>query len=489
MILRLKSSWIFFMFWLMHIKDVCYALELQKYPDGLTAIDAQAMCGTSGLETDPSVLKILSKLYGHEFWTGLAKFSQLTPWMETIGCFLLKTKPSTENIVASVGWCQRECVSGYFSYNKEKNSCFCLNYNEELFSNAVNISSCLKPNAEPVYVYETYNETIKTAKAENGLCTTLTCTYPDIVDFEAAHCKGDDSIKGLCEDAMQSTSGTFYGIQRNQTAKYCLTKDKLLLKSNACKQFPNNKNLTSSAWTNVFREQITVEKTLGKATSLPKLCQSANISDKGEHNLNIHWQNCSIKLEWFVCKNGVIVGGSVGAVFVLLIGVIVTLCKMRRVGVFKNDTSEKTTNVIFTKTANDEDTSIEVKTQQHVNQGYGLVDQAKEKTNKTNDSYAQVQKVKRTEDTYAESTNGEYDHLHNIDGRKLNSVENAYDSNAGVRNRSDPTYDTAISSTRVDMDNTYDHSFTNLKTYSEYDVSDSRTQIGGTNYDAYDQAC
>ncbi|CAC5383690.1 unnamed protein product [Mytilus coruscus] len=160
---------------------------------------------------------------------------------------------------------------------------------------------------------------------------------------------------------------------------------------------------------------------------------------------------------------GVIVGGSIGAVTVILIGVTVILCKVRN--------------------------KYGVKTQQHVNQGYALVNQGREKTNKTNNSYAQVQKVKRTKDTYAESTNGEYDHLHNIDGRKLNTSENTYDSNTGVRNRNDPTYDTATSSTRVDMDNTYDHSFLNMKTTSEYDVSDPSMQIDRTNYDAYDQAC
>lgn len=118
-----------------------------------------------------------------------------------------------------------------------------------------------------------------------------------------------------------------------------------------------------------------------------------------------------------------------------------------------------------------------------------MVYQIKENTNKRNDSYAQVHKVESTEDTYIENTNEEYDHLHNIGGRKLNASENTYSSSAGVRNRSDPTYDTATSSTRVDRNNTYDHSFTNMKTYSEYNVSDSCTQIGGTNYDAYDQTC
>ncbi|XP_052059270.1 uncharacterized protein LOC127699932 [Mytilus californianus] len=145
---------------------------------------------------------------------------------------------------------------------------------------------------------------------------------------------------------MQSTS-KFWGLQQTNTFENCWTKDKLLLHSNACQQFAQN--LTSPAWTNVFREEIEVERTLVDTTSVPKFCQSANISDnKGEKMLNIHWQNCSIKLEWFVCKNdtstventyhmevatdanyGAIVGGSVGAVIVLLIGVTVILCKVR----------------------------------------------------------------------------------------------------------------------------------------------------------------
>ncbi|XP_052086099.1 uncharacterized protein LOC127723493 [Mytilus californianus] len=305
---------------------------------------------------------------------------------------------------------------------------------------------------------------------------------------------------------MQSTSGKSWGLQQNQTFENCRTKDKLLLHSNACQQL--GKKLTSPAWTNVFREKIEVERTLVDATSLPKFCQSANISDKGEKILNLHWQNCSIKLEWFVCKNdsstventyhmdvatdanyGVIVGGSVGAVIVLLIGVTVILCKVRRIGLFKSSASAKTTNVVFTKSVDGEETNNEAQTQQHLNQGYGLVFQASEKSNKTNNSYAQVQKVKRIEDTYTESSNEEYDHLHNIGGRIPKAGENTYDSNAGFQNCNDPTYATASSSTRVDMDNTYDHSFTNMKTSSEYDVSDSCIQIDRTNFDVYDQAC
>lgn len=160
----------------------------------------------------------------------------------------------------------------------------------------------------------------------------------------------------------------------------------------------------------------------------------------------------------------------------------------RRVGVFKNINSTTSTNVAFTKSSG-KNTSLEVQTQQHDNQGYGMVYQVKENGIKTNSAYAQVQKVKRVEDTYIEISNGEYDHLHTIEGRRPKAGENTYDSNERVRNLNDPTYDTATSSTGEGMDTTYDHSFPNMKTYSEYDVSGSGLHIDRTDHDVYDQAC
>ncbi|CAG2239197.1 unnamed protein product [Mytilus edulis] len=482
------------------LNNVCNALKLQKYPDGLTAIDAREKCGTAGLENDPLVLSKISELEGKEFWIGFGIYTPLTPWIETMGCFLLSMNPSTVIIVPSVGLCQHECSTAYFSFNKADNTCNCLNITEIQLNNGANLSSCLKPSAETVLIYKIYTLAVITPLgATNGLCTTLTCTPPHDVYLRAAPCKGVSTIKGLCEDGMPSTS-QLWSLSHNQVRAHCWNKDELLLHSNACQIFALN--LTAPAWTNIFREEIEVEQSLGDRTALPKFCLSANILDKKKQILNKHRRNCSTKkLEWFVCKNdsttddntyhthvatnpnyGAIVGGSVGVVIVLLIGVTVTLCKLRRVGIFKNNNPMKSTNVSFTKSLRGEATS-----QQHVNLCYGLVYQGKEINIKTNNAYAQVQKVKRVEDTYIESSNGEYDHLHKISRRIPTAGEHTYDSNAGVRNRNDPTYDTATVSTEEDMDNTYDHSFSNMKTYSEYDVSDPSMQIDRKNYDAYDQ--
>ncbi|VDH93679.1 Hypothetical predicted protein, partial [Mytilus galloprovincialis] len=415
-------------------------------------------------------------------------------------CFLLSMRPSTVSIVPLVGLCQHECPTAYFSYNKANNTCSCLNITEIQLDNGANLSSCLETSAKTVLVYKIYTGKILTVGTKHGLCTTLTCTPPDDEYLRSAICTGSGSnVQSVCDG--QPLTSQSWSLSQNEALAHCWNKNKLLLQSNACKHF--SLSLTASAWTNVFREEIEVDQPLGERTGVPKYCLSAKISDKGGHILDKHRRNCSTKLEWFVCKNdsitvkstyhtdeathsnyGAIVGGSVGVVIILLLGVTVTLCKLRRVGIFKNMDSTTSTNVSFAKSLSGEATS-----QQHVNQSYGLVYQGKEKNIKTNNAYAQVQKVKRVEDTYIESSNREYDHLHNIGGRKPNAGENTYDNSAGFRNLNDPTYDTATSSSRVNMDNTYDHSCTNMKTHSEYDVSDSSMQIDRTNYDAYDQAC
>ncbi|XP_076082512.1 uncharacterized protein LOC143053604 [Mytilus galloprovincialis] len=524
MTLKFTCFDLLFIIRLLLIKDnVCHALKLKRSPDGVTAIDASDQCGTAGLENDPLVLNQIPELNGKEFWTGLGIYTPLTSWIETVGCFLLRMPLSTVSVVPSVGLCQHECLKGYFTYNKADSTCSCLNITDKQLTNGTNLSACLVASAKTVLLYKTYTGAVMTFEAPDGLCTTLTCTPPYAVYLKAAPCKGVSTIKGVCEDGTQSTSH-LWSLSYNQTRENCWNKNKLLLHSNACEHL--EQDLTARAWTNIFREQIEVEQPLGDRTAVPKFCLSANITDKGENIFNVHRRNCLKKLKWFVCKNdstkvgntyhtyvatdsnydltsvksnyridaekhsnyGAIVGGFIVVVLVLMTGVTVFLCKIRRVGVFKNIDSTTSTNVAFTKSSG-KNTSLEVHTQQHDNQGYGLAYQGTENGIKTNNAYAQVQKVKRVEDTYIASSNGEYDHLHTIDGRRPKAGENTYDSNERVRNLNDPTYDTATSSTGVDMDTTYDHSFPNMKTYSEYDVSGSGLHIDRTDHDVYDQAC
>lgn len=45
--------------------------------------------------------------------------------------------------------------------------------------------------------YLAYSGIIQTSSAENGLCTTLTCTPPNAVVKDAS-CEGNYNIKGVC---------------------------------------------------------------------------------------------------------------------------------------------------------------------------------------------------------------------------------------------------------------------------------------------------
>ncbi|CAC5422654.1 unnamed protein product [Mytilus coruscus] len=112
-------------------------------------------------------------------------------------------------------------------------------------------------------------------------------------------------------------------------------------------------DLIAHAWTNVFREEIEVERKLGERTAILKFCLSATISDKGEHVFEKRRHNCSTKLEWFVCKNvsttgentyytdvvtdskyGVMIGGVLGTCSMITVLAVLIVCKVRAKEIF-----------------------------------------------------------------------------------------------------------------------------------------------------------
>lgn len=50
---------------------------------------------------------------------------------------------------------------------------------------------------------------------------------------------------------------------------------------------------------------------------------------------------------------------------------------------------------------------------------------------------------KANDETYIDSSYGEYDRLNEVQNRKILTTENLYDSNEGTRNENDPTYNSA----------------------------------------------
>ncbi|CAG2239196.1 unnamed protein product [Mytilus edulis] len=353
------------------VKDKkCHSLDLQRYPAGITAIEAINKCGAAGIENDPLVLSKLAELHGQEFWTGLGIFTQLTPWIEIIGCFLLQFRPTEVFYVSSTGLCNKECSTEYFGYNKVNRFCTCFENSEILLTRKTNLSSCRTAINETVLIYKIYNGTITSSVANNGLCSTLSCIHPDLIVMHEEHCKGMSHIE---EDGMPSSMGQFWGRPQIQTFESCWNQNKLLLSSNACPTF------TPSAWTNVFREEIEVELKLGDRAVSPKLCLSVHITTsdhKGENILTMHHRNCSTKLEWFTCKEvfvtvrneyhtdeakyssyDAVIGGVLGACSMIAVLVVLIVCKVRSKGIFAESNTqdyEDTSHVNFSTTTYDD---------------------------------------------------------------------------------------------------------------------------------------
>ncbi|VDI66546.1 Hypothetical predicted protein [Mytilus galloprovincialis] len=166
------------------------------------------------------------------------------------------------------------------------------------------------------------------------------------------------------------SSFRLWGLPQIQIFENCWNQNKLLPSSKACQYLAQN--LYSAAWTNVFREEIEFEQTLGGRTVSPKFCISANISesDKGEHYLTMHRHDCSLKLEWLMCKEalhilfkstGAVIGGVLGACSMIAVLVVLVVCKVRSKGIFAESNTqdyEDTSHVNFsTKTYDDLDST------------------------------------------------------------------------------------------------------------------------------------
>ncbi|XP_076083283.1 uncharacterized protein LOC143054239 isoform X2 [Mytilus galloprovincialis] len=258
LILRLTCSGMFAFLCLLLIKgEICHALDPQIYPSGLTPTEAQTKCGASGLVHDPLVWIKKSELCGREVWTCQGIFTQLSPWIEIVGCFFLRKQPTRVFKRSSPGYCEQACSTEYFGLSG-KDSCICFDIKYIQFNSTLNISSCKTSNDEAVLLYKVYNGTIKRYKTEHGLCSTLTCTKPDVLD--EVPCTADPGIQSLCENGMRSSLVQYWSFSQNQSFTNCSNQNRLLLNSSACQYFAHN--LTVPAWTNVFREEIEVEKTI-----------------------------------------------------------------------------------------------------------------------------------------------------------------------------------------------------------------------------------
>lgn len=82
-------------------------------------------------------------------------------------------------------------------------------------------------------------------------------------------------------------------------------------------------------------------------------------------------------------------------------------------------------------------------------------------------------KKRKSNNTFSEACDGEYDHLNNFKNREIIQTENTYDSHEGMRSSDDFTYDSSDFDRRQLDDNNddYAHAFPTTRTDMDYDCS------------------
>lgn len=112
----------------------------------------------------------------------------------------------------------------------------------------------------------------------------------------------------------------------------------------------------------------------------------------------------------------------------------------------------------------------------------------------SSNTYAMVNKIKKnglqtTENTYTETSYGEYDRLNGVSKRRTDSKGNLYDSHAGIRNENDPDYDSSNHGGRtLQFDNDgYDHTDTLSTDGSDYGYSSTLKSKTRNENDVYDK--
>ncbi|XP_052059269.1 uncharacterized protein LOC127699931 [Mytilus californianus] len=264
-------------------------------------MNATSKCGADGLEHDATILSKLSVLRQKQFWIGIGIYQKVTSWMEVLGCYQLQEQRDIF-LESSTGLCLWKCNNTkYFSYKKHLQECMCLKHVKEdiYFRSKLSLDKCKKYNkSEAVLVHKVFNGDYQRSGNDDEMCMTFMCRGNQPQLYET-HCMTTNiSIQGLCEDGNPSLDARYWGLPYSTQLENCKKRNMLLLRSNAC----TNRTVWERIWTNIFRENIEVEIPGGDNNRIPVRCLSANISVTEIKDLQISQENCTSKLNWFVCK-------------------------------------------------------------------------------------------------------------------------------------------------------------------------------------------
>ncbi|XP_076083819.1 uncharacterized protein LOC143054680 isoform X2 [Mytilus galloprovincialis] len=475
--------WIILLAFINDIQSVnAYSFQSDQayHTDNKTWKAASDICGENGLEFDEKVLMNISVLQDKEFWIGMAIYSIATPWIESIGCSSVSDGQEIKKS-PSIVLCQKQCLLyQFFGYSESTKNCFC----QQIKRSFQHISNCIDNIVSKYsFIYKVYTGHV--SDNDGGDCTTLFCSV------------GGNGLKSVnCNDIQDSgrtsrcNDGSIVGWGKSylRSKQLCLERSQLLLPPLTYCRRKNHTYEGIPSWTNVFRAEFEAKLTQAEAgTKEPLYCLAGSITNNGQ--LRKTRRACNNQLQ-FVCRIGPVIGGITGAITLLAVLFVMIFCKLRSCGFFKSGNTDKQ-EVQFSTEFYDHSQNSEVKTSETPisNELYGFAPIT------SNNTYAVVNKTKgnglqTTEDTYSETSYGEYDRLNGVSKRRTDSKTNLYDSHAGIRNENDPTYDSSNHGGRqLQLDNdVYDHTDTLSTDGSDYGYSSTIKSKTRNENDVYNKA-
>ncbi|XP_052059266.1 uncharacterized protein LOC127699925 [Mytilus californianus] len=522
-----------------------FSYEQAYHTESKTWAAASDECDSNELEFDEKVLMKTDVLWDKAFWIGMAIYHVTTPWIEVLGCSAVPDAPEIKK-EPSIVLCQKQCESyQFFGYSETTKMCSCLHDNGSSYS----IKNCIEQkNSTHFFVYKVFSGIV--SGYDNGKCTTVYC-FDGTNGLTAVNCDDqNDETASTCNNGSIVGWGKSYSTSK----QICLGSYQLLIPPETYCRLKGHENEAHYAWTNVFRAETEAKLTQAEAgTKDPLFCLAGSFTEKNDkRELNISRRVCNDQLDFFVCRAGAalsttskqslsalqtpekvsstkrafgvqdlkpdessttisrrsvtatnameqdssvifdigpIIGGIAGAIAFLAVSVVI-FCKIRSWGFFKSANTDKQ-EVQFSTEFYEHSQNPEVRTSETPisNESYGLAS-----INSSN-TYAVVNKIKKnglqtTEDTYTETSYGEYDRLNGVSKRRTDSKTNLYDSHVGIRNEYDQTYDSSNhGGRRLQLDNdVYDHTDTLSTDGSDYGYSSTLKSETRNENDVYDKA-
>ncbi|CAC5424489.1 unnamed protein product [Mytilus coruscus] len=474
--------------------------------NGITWLEASTRCGEKGLEDNEDKLKDSDIQIEIEFWIGRAVYSELTPWIEVLdynGTIKDDLRDPGNCVTVCCGDCkglQRDILMGRNCFATNDNivgRCIPFNEPDQKWGQSYNNSrfNCWQKDklllAPSFCTHTTDSSHVNGVRAwtnvfrekfrveKSGLHQNPTLCYKGILhnignetkqlDISLRNC--NDGVKWfICRnttihDSQRSTTGITSPFPSLEVSTLQQSSTNLSPVANTVQHYTTAVSLHGTS----FNRESSTET---RSTSVGNAFDTKAITIFPQPSTNRKPADNSMKKDNTNSYTGVIICGTIGAFLLLIISATIFVCRKKSIGVFKGKKKTNDNNEEFSQTPNYDLQCVKASHVEPIaNQNYGIG------TNQSS-TYAVVDKLKKSDkkftnndETYTDSSDGQYDQLNDVQKRKIILGGNMYESHEGMRDQNDPTYDISNFSGSHEVTDVYDHSFLGTQHDGEYDYS------------------